>query len=104
MTIEQTVEVPADYRIFLELPRSVPTGVKARVEISVPFVEAADREDSAPLFDEIENVRLLLRKEMAEQGTSAIAVTAGDGWEAHIRERYADKFSPFIPHIPRFHL
>jgi len=90
MTIEQTVEIPADYRLFLELPRSVPAGVKARVEISVPFEEAKDREDPAPLSDEIENVRLLLQKEMAEKGTSAIAVTVGDGWEAHIRERYAE--------------
>ena len=38
MTIEQTVEIPANYRIFLELPRSVPTGVNARVSISIPTV------------------------------------------------------------------
>ena len=38
MTIEQTVTIPADYRLFLELPRSVPTGVNARVSISVPTV------------------------------------------------------------------
>ena len=36
MTIEQTVTIPADYRISLELPRSVPTGVKARVSIAIP--------------------------------------------------------------------
>ena len=36
MTIEQTVTIPADYRIFLELPRSVPIGVNARVSISIP--------------------------------------------------------------------
>jgi hypothetical protein len=93
MTIEQTVEIPADYRIFLELPRSVPIGVMARVAISVPF-EDAGREDVVPLSieqtDEMGDVRLLLQKEMAEQGTAAIAVTAGDGWEAHIRERYAE--------------
>ena len=38
MVIEQTVTIPADYRIFLELPRTVPTGVNARVSISVPTV------------------------------------------------------------------
>jgi len=38
MVIEQTVKIPADYRISLELPRSVPTGVDARVSISVPTV------------------------------------------------------------------
>jgi len=41
-------------------------------------------------FDEIENVRLLLQKEMAEKGTSAVAVAAGDGWEEYVRERYAE--------------
>ena len=41
-------------------------------------------------FDEIEDVRLLLHKEMAEKGTSAVAVAAGDGWEAHVKERYAE--------------
>ena len=38
MTIEQTVAIPTDYRIFLELPRSVPTGVNARVSITIPTV------------------------------------------------------------------
>jgi hypothetical protein len=36
MTIEQTVAIPADYRIFLELPRSVPIGANARVSINIP--------------------------------------------------------------------
>jgi len=36
MTIEQTVAIPADYRLFLELPRSVPIGANARVSINIP--------------------------------------------------------------------
>lgn len=36
MTIEQTVAIPTDYRIFLELPRSVPIGVQARISITIP--------------------------------------------------------------------
>jgi hypothetical protein len=36
MTIEQTVEIPADYRLLLELPHSVPSGVKANVKIDIP--------------------------------------------------------------------
>ena len=36
MTIEQTVAIPADYRISIELPRSVPVGVQARVSITIP--------------------------------------------------------------------
>ena len=38
MTITQTVAIPTDYRIFLELPRSVPIGVQARVSITIPTV------------------------------------------------------------------
>jgi len=36
MTIEQTVEIPFDRRIFLELPHSIPVGAKARVSIDIP--------------------------------------------------------------------
>jgi len=36
MTINQTVTIPADYRIFLELPRFVPIGANARVSINIP--------------------------------------------------------------------
>jgi hypothetical protein len=38
MTIEQTVDIPADHRLFLKLPVSIPAG-KAKVTI-VPFAEA----------------------------------------------------------------
>jgi len=36
MIIDQMVTIPADYRIFLELPRSVPIGVNAQVSINIP--------------------------------------------------------------------
>ena len=36
MVIEQTVRVPDDYRLFLELPRTVPSGAIARVSIAIP--------------------------------------------------------------------
>jgi len=86
MTITQTVEIPADYRIFLDLPRSVPIGAKAQVDINILpdkiVKKAAD-------FD-IEHVRLLLHKEMAEKETTAVIAENGDGWEAHLREKYAE--------------
>jgi len=40
-------------------------------------------------IDEIGEIRLLLQKEMTENGTLAVPAAAGDGWEAHIKERYA---------------
>ena len=89
MTIEQTIEIPADYRLFLELPRSVPIGVKARVEVNIPAVTTKNQANSIHLDTKIEDVRLLLQKEMVEKGTSAVTTAAGDGWEAHVREHYA---------------
>jgi len=77
MTIEQTIEVPIDYRIFLELPHSVPSGVKANVKINIPA------------SDKIDEVRQLLKEEMVKNGTLTISAASGDGWEAHVREQYA---------------
>jgi len=36
MTIEQTVEIPVDRRIFSDLPSSVPAGAKAQISIAIP--------------------------------------------------------------------
>jgi len=89
MIIEQTVEIPPNYQMLLELPRSIPAGVRVRVAISVPTEAIKDRIASTSQPDEIEDVRLLLQKEMAEKGTTAVMAVGGDGWEAHVRERYA---------------
>ena len=86
MTIEQTVVIPADYRISIELPRSIPVGAKARVEISIPTMITNEQKDSA----EIENVRKLLQQEMTEKGTSTVMAASGEGWEVHVREHYAE--------------
>jgi len=77
MTITQVIEIPEDRRIFLELPSSVPSGVRAEIEVNIPIYEG------------IEEVRQLLQKEMSEKGTASIMTASGDGWEAHVRERYA---------------
>jgi len=78
MTIEQTVTIPTDYRIFIELPHSVPSGVKASIKINIP------------VSDRIDEVRQLLKNEMAQNGTTDVPAVTGDGWVAHIRERYAE--------------
>ena len=82
MTITQTVEIPTDYRISFELPHSVPAGVMAKVEISIL---------AEPVFytpAEINEIRQLLQKEMAEKGTLGTTEMSGAGWEAHVRERH----------------
>jgi len=54
------------------------------------MVKISIRENSSPPLDDIENVRRLLQKEMTEKGTLAITAAAGDGWKAHVEERYAE--------------
>jgi hypothetical protein len=46
MTIEQTVEIPANYRLLLELPRSVPVGARAKVKINIPAAEETTKNGS----------------------------------------------------------
>ena len=56
MTITQTVEIPADRRIMLEIPSQIPTG-KARVELNViPLANEAEKPE-----------KLRLTKEMIEE-------------------------------------
>jgi hypothetical protein len=91
MIIEQTVEIPADYRVSLELPHSIPSGVMAKIEISIHTAAAKSQSDSVfPLYAKIEDVRQLLQKEMGEKGTSDAAAVSGSGWEAHVMEHYAE--------------
>jgi hypothetical protein len=59
--------------------------------VDIPATETKNRNGSAfPPSSEIMEVRRLLQKEMIEKGTSEIMAAAGDGWEAHVRERYAE--------------
>ena len=90
MTIEQTVEIPSDYQMLLNLPRSIPAGIKVRVAINIPAGTVEGRIASALPPVAIEDVRLLLQQEMAEKGTSGVMAAAGDGWESHVREYYAE--------------
>ena len=38
---------------------------------------------------DIKEIRQLLKKEMAQKGTTATAAFSGNGWEAHVKEQYA---------------
>jgi hypothetical protein len=57
MVIEQTIEIPADRRIFLDLPLALPTG-KARVELKVTPVlvqtkKSVNHDSETPLSDRL---------------------------------------------------
>ena len=66
MTIEQTVEIPADHRVFFEFlaPKEIPAG-KARIELKVtPVVASEETEKSriAELKKKLQNLQGSLGK------------------------------------------
>jgi len=87
MTIEQTVAIPANYRLFLELPRSVPIGANARVSINIPTVfdeqNSIDTVKSVKSYRgilknrgiSIERLRELQREDKAIENTSNLQLT-----------------------------
>jgi hypothetical protein len=85
MTIEQTVEIPANRRITLEVPRTVPVGKTILSFTPVPVSQTADISTGTT----IEDIRRLLHKEMTEKGTLTVTAANGDGWETHVMEHYA---------------
>ena len=98
MITTQTIVVPANHQLTIDVPPEVPTG-----PVILTFTPAEAEHKRIPVFGcangqfqmaediyEIEDIRLLLQKEMAEKGTSALVAASGDGWEAHVRERYAE--------------
>ena len=82
MSITQTVDIPDNHRLIIDVPREVPAG-----RTVLTFTPAA-----ASMFQpiKIDDVRQLLQKEMTEKGTLAVTAAAGDGWESHVREHYAE--------------
>ena len=42
MTIEQTVEIPANYRLVLDVPREIPTGTTILAFTPVPVRQSAE--------------------------------------------------------------
>jgi hypothetical protein len=85
MTIEQTIEIPVNRRITLEVPRTVPVGKTILSFTPVSVSQTADVSAGTT----IEDIRLLLQKEMTEKGTWSATAANGDGWEAHVMEQYA---------------
>jgi hypothetical protein len=86
MIITQTVDIPADRRVIIEVPPEIPAG-RAQVEMKVtPFHQ---NQKKAYSFDtKLEEVRQLIHREMAEKGTLGISYESGDGWTAHVMEKY----------------
>jgi tRNA splicing ligase len=95
MVIEQTVEVPANHRLTIDVPHEIPAGpaILAFRPTTVQRTDKVKQNHKTPIIDRlagIDEVRQLLQKEMAQKGTTAVSAVSGDGWEAHILERYAE--------------
>jgi len=90
MVVEQIIDIPANHRIILDVPKSVPEG---RTILTFTPASNSNTAEHSPRTARkalpIEEIRNLLQKEMAEKGTSAITVESGDGWTAHVMEAYA---------------
>jgi len=92
MTIEQTVEVPTSHRLTIDVPGEVPAGrtIIAFRPAAVQETAKSEQKQRTLFADRLEEVRQLVKKEMAQNGTTDVSVASGDGWEAHVRERYAE--------------
>ena len=92
MIIEQIVEVPVNHRLTIDVPREIPAGptILAFRPATVQKIDKAKHTHGTPITDQLEEVRQLLKKEMAQNGTADVPTASGDGWEAHLRERYAE--------------
>jgi len=81
MTIEQTIEVPASRRIFLEVPREVPVG-KAKL-IYASF--SADEDTSITRSDEL---RIKLQNLKGSLGKNAFGTLDGVAYQRQVREEW----------------
>lgn len=69
MAVEQIIDIPVNRRITLEIPQNIPIG-----KTILSFTPV----NNVPVI-KIEDIRQLLHKEMAEQGTLDIKADSGDG-------------------------
>jgi hypothetical protein len=76
MTITQTVEITDDYRVTLEIPRSVPKG-KTNITIQFPVVENPKADSEIPQFTEKE-FEELMKNCPHTQALSGILSSLGD--------------------------
>ena len=83
MTVEQTIDIPADRRITIDVPQHIPVG-----KAVLAFTPISEPQTPGKVLP-IEEVRKLLRKEMTEKGTLDVKAESGDGWTAHVMEHYA---------------
>jgi AbrB family looped-hinge helix DNA binding protein len=78
MTSKGQLTIPAQFRQEL--------GLRPGEKIAVSLVDGVISIGNQPTIDEL---RPLIREQMRERGTLGIPYKNGDGWEAHVKERYA---------------
>jgi hypothetical protein len=88
MTIEQTIEIPANRQITLEVPSQIPTG-KARIELKViPLIKERDKSGKISLTKQ--SIEEMLRNSPHTQALTGILHT--DMTIEEIREERLTKY------------
>jgi hypothetical protein len=99
MTIEQTVEIPADHRLTLEIPREIPAGT-TRVLIQFPdespeagdsLNEEIERRLGRPPADEAERAKWAQWLETMRGIRRAYGAWAANPWENALEDIRADR-------------
>jgi hypothetical protein len=92
MTIEQTVDIPADHQLFIEVPPEVPAGrAKAAITLSFgdsPALPARAGEKWAYTSSHREEVRAKLEKLRGSLSPDAFGGMGGVAYQRKVREEW----------------
>ncbi|MDR0456759.1 MAG: hypothetical protein LBH20_08775 [Treponema sp.] len=93
MTIEQTISVPNDHRLAIELPRELLAGTTARVEVKVfPFVKNDDKPPKLRLTKKELDEMLADAQTPISDSLTGILAHLGDITAEQIREERLAKY------------
>ena len=88
MTVTQTVEIPADRRLFVEVPQEVPTGKTILTYTSV--VAGGDTECSQAVDFQTDELRIQLQKLRGSLGKNAFGGLDGVAYQRKVRSEWVE--------------
>jgi len=93
MTVTQTVEVPVSHRLTIDVPREIPAGTTARVELNVlPFVNKPDNSGKLRLSKQELDEMLRDAQTPITDSLTGILADLGDITIEQIREERLAKY------------
>ena len=81
MIIEQTVEIPADRRLFIEVPQEVPAGKTILTYTSVPVNRDIE-------YSQSDKVKAKLQKLQGSLGKNAFGALDGVSYQRKVRKEW----------------